>query len=778
MATLPDVTSLSRPSGSSAGRGSAGYGAPAFARPIAPVDPVKISGVEAPVVDTGAGLRAVGQGIEKAASAAAYAYGQEQVVQRRLDEAGADATYITQASKIKLAIDQSNDINQINSFKEQLSQLPEQASANLPEDQREYYRLKQSKYVADGLAHADGRIYNITRDGDIAATNDTLKNLAEAYATGDKQTRAYSHETAGLLYEQLAAKGYYGADEIRKKQNDWSVNAVKAQKELLPPSERISALGGVLPGKIEAGDLPPQAVGLLNAISAPESDGKYNARYPGGTFDNFSAHPKIRSVIPNGPHAGETSDAAGRYQFLSSTWYGKNGGPGVAQSIGATDFSPESQDRGAWFLAQRDYKARTGSDLNADLQKNGLTPEIVSALGDTWEGLKVNPKKALAAYNATMSGKVDVTAAMDSGDADASVLPVDTRLLMLRQAIAEDTKINNQQVQNQKFLERDIRADIDMVAVSGIPMDRLRDRVQATFGPDAVKQLDTDREQAGLYFTATSNMKTASNADLDSLTLPLAPTPGSPSYVQQAKYYDDALKQIGLIRKARAEDPAGYVDDSFDQVKAAKSAVDPNNLSSFRGVVNARIAAQDALGIPRGFQAVMSTEEAKHYATLLRPFSRGQAEIGGQEEQANQIAQEIQQKYGEHARDAWRRINMQATLKTNLASIVADAVSAAAEGQPVNVNTPQNAERAQFDRDQSRAAAIAGETAPIQAPQQTAATPPGGQYATPVDKLRAHPELIEVFVGKYGVKAVPEDMRNLLNVDQQALIKNNPLGSK
>jgi muramidase (phage lysozyme) len=776
MATLPDVTSLSRPSGSSAGRGSAGYGAPAFARPIAPVDPVKISGVEAPVVDTGAGLRAVGQGIEKAASAAAYAYGHEQVVQRRLNEAGADATYITQASKIKLAIDQSNDINQINSLKEQLSQLPEQASANLPEDQREYFKIKQSKYVADGLAHADGRIYNITRDGDIAATNDTLKNLAEAYATGDKQTRAYSHETAGLLYEQLAAKGYYGAEQIRKFQDEWSVNAVKAQKELLPPSERISALGGVLPGKIVAGDLPPQAVGLLNAIGAPESNGKYNVRFTangGTTFDDLSNHPNIPERILSGPNAGKTSTAAGRYQFIKSTWDSI-----PAEFKGDGSFKEENQDRAAWFLAQRDYKARTGSDLNADLQKNGLTPEIVAALGDTWEGLKVNPKKALAAYNATMSGKVDVTAAMDSGDADASVLPVDTRLLMLRQAIAEDTKINNQQIQNQKFLEKDIRADIDMVAVSGIPMDGLRDRVQATFGPDAVKQLDTDREQAGLYFTATSNMKTATNAELDSLTLPLAPTPGSPSYAQQAKYYDDALKQIGLIRKARAEDPAGYVDDSFDQVKAAKSAVDPNNLSSFRGVVNARIAAQDALGIPRGFQAVMSSEEAKHYATLLRPFSRGQAELGGQEEQANQIAQEIQQKYGEHARDAWRRINMQATLKSNLASIVADAVSAAAEGQPVNVNTPQNAERAQFDRDQSRAAAIAGETAPIQAPQQTAATPPGGQYATPVDKLRAHPELIEIFVGKYGVKAVPEDMRDLLTVDQQALINNNPLGSK
>lgn len=777
MPTLPDVTSLGRPSGSGAGRGSAGFGAPAFARPIAPIDPIKSAPVEAPVVDTGAGLRAVGQGLERAASAGAYAYGQDLAMQRRLDEASADASYIMGSAKINQKIKVSTDINEINSLKDELQQLPDQAAASLPEDQREFFRLKQSRYVANELSHADTRIYTLTRNSDVAATQGTLKELSNAYATApDDKTRAYIHDTAGTLYDQLAAKGYYTPEQIQEYKNTWTIDGVKDRIYLLPPGQRIISLGGVLPGKIVAGDLPPQAVGLLNAIAAPESNGKYNVRYTangGTTFDDLSDHPNMPELILTGPKAGKYSTAAGRYQFIKSTW---DHIPTEVKGDGS--FKEENQDHAAWFLAQKDYKARTGGDLNTALATNGLTPEIMSALGNTWEGLKVNPRKALASYNATMSGKADVTAAMDSGDADASVLPVDTKLRMLQQAIADDNKITNEQLQNHRFLEKDIKSDIDMVATSGIPMDGLRDKVQATFGPEAVKQLDTDREQAGLYFTATSGMKTASNAELDALTLPLTPTPGSPLYPQQAKYYDDAIKQVGLIRKARAEDPAGYVDDAFDQVKAAKSSVDPNNPMSFRGVVSARIAAQDSLGIPRGFQAVMSTEEAKHYATLLRPFSRGQEQLGGQGEQAIQIAQEIQQKYGEHARDAWRRINMQVTLKDKLADIVADAVSAAAEGQPVNVNTPQNAERAQFDRDQSRAAAIAGETVRPQAPQQNAATPPGGQYATPIDKLRAHPELIEVFVGKYGVKAVPEDMRDLLSADQQALIKNNPLGSK
>lgn len=129
---------------------------------------------------------------------------------------------------------------------------------------------------------------------------------------------------------------------------------------------------------------------LLNAIAGPESAGRYDIRYDGGAgakINDFSRHP---GIFVQGP-AGKTS-AAGRYQFTKSTW------DGVPKSI-APDFTPQSQDNAAWYVANRDYKANTGRDLTTDLQQRGFGPHIVAGLGSTWRGLADNPRKAAQWYN-------------------------------------------------------------------------------------------------------------------------------------------------------------------------------------------------------------------------------------------------------------------------------------------------------------------------------------------------------------------------------------------
>jgi hypothetical protein len=100
----------------------------------------------------------------------------------------------------------------------------------------------------------------------------------------------------------------------------------------------------------------------------------------GKTFSDYSGHPNIAVPIEQGPNAGKSSSAAGRYQFLGSTW------GDIANRYGLPDFSPTSQDQGAWALANENYRKTTGGDLATDLQA-GKVQQVAEALSPTWTSL-------------------------------------------------------------------------------------------------------------------------------------------------------------------------------------------------------------------------------------------------------------------------------------------------------------------------------------------------------------------------------------------------------
>lgn len=152
-------------------------------------------------------------------------------------------------------------------------------------------------------------------------------------------------------------------------------------------------------------ELSPVARALLETIAGPESKGDYNVIYGGGKFTDYADHPRQFVEITSGPNKGQYSSAAGKYQFLGSTWDDQ------AAKLGLTDFSPASQDAAAWNLAQETYKAKTGRSLLADLDA-GDTSRIPAALKGQWTSLPGGIEQGITgsafanAYAANLGGKL------------------------------------------------------------------------------------------------------------------------------------------------------------------------------------------------------------------------------------------------------------------------------------------------------------------------------------------------------------------------------------
>jgi muramidase (phage lysozyme) len=140
-------------------------------------------------------------------------------------------------------------------------------------------------------------------------------------------------------------------------------------------------------GQVATADrtLPQVGQTLLNSVGGSESKNSYNVLYGGSTFSDYSKFPDWAGKQVGTDAQGNPimTHAAGRYQFEPGTW------SDASTALGLTDFSPASQDKAAWWLAQRDYRGRTGRDLTTDLQMHDPKVDalIRRNLSPTWTSL-------------------------------------------------------------------------------------------------------------------------------------------------------------------------------------------------------------------------------------------------------------------------------------------------------------------------------------------------------------------------------------------------------
>lgn len=123
----------------------------------------------------------------------------------------------------------------------------------------------------------------------------------------------------------------------------------------------------------------PNIQKFLDLLSAAEhtTEHGYNTSFGGSRFDSLTDHPRERRPFTQTDGKRNTSSAAGRYQFLESTW------DDVAKRLGLDDFSPRNQDLGALELIRRNGAIE-------DIKKGDFATAIKKT-GKTWASLPSSP---------------------------------------------------------------------------------------------------------------------------------------------------------------------------------------------------------------------------------------------------------------------------------------------------------------------------------------------------------------------------------------------------
>ncbi len=154
-----------------------------------------------------------------------------------------------------------------------------------------------------------------------------------------------------------------------------------AQKNLiynLGTRQRVHrAIGGPTSWPVRGAKYQTQTPGwqkLSSAIRFGEGtlgDRGYTTMFTGAQFSDFDEHPRI--INTSGPYS---SDAAGAYQFLSTTYQP------IADLLGLNDFSPHSQERAARHLVEE-----KGIDPDAPIETIEEFAQVMAALAPTWSSL-------------------------------------------------------------------------------------------------------------------------------------------------------------------------------------------------------------------------------------------------------------------------------------------------------------------------------------------------------------------------------------------------------
>lgn len=134
----------------------------------------------------------------------------------------------------------------------------------------------------------------------------------------------------------------------------------------------------------------PYIRALMRTITASEAnvDRPYAVLYGGQYISNLSRHPSRCVPIVAGPNLGNCTTAAGRYQFINTTWYDKASRyhPRPSGFLFWKQYSFEPQYQDAVVYAWLNDKQAWGMDISEQLRQ-GKLDRVLRRLSGTWTSL-------------------------------------------------------------------------------------------------------------------------------------------------------------------------------------------------------------------------------------------------------------------------------------------------------------------------------------------------------------------------------------------------------
>ncbi len=366
----------------------------------------------------------------------------------------------------------------------------------------------------------------------------------------------------------------------------------KYNKAYVEGSDKVRANLAVRNGETFGGKnvtvegVPPEGAAFLNVIKGGESSGAYNVINGGATFSDYSHHPK------EGLH-GDHGITAGAYQFLPSTW---------ARVLKANpdikDFSPASQDKGAWWLAQDDYRRKSGGrDLVTDLKSKdaNVLAGVRRTLSSTWEALRPMGDGNFA--NAVANGKTtfdrDFNDFSNAPDYVKRLSPED------RQDLSDliDREQSKQGVDLKTGIEIATQNGPAAITNTGTYSGHVPSASEfaAAYGAGEGAQRYAAFQSSMNVATQVHGFQTASESDIAQAVQAATPTQTGDGAAVETRAYNDISTAAKQTIEAREKDPVSYVRQAFPNVD--KAWADGAQNGDFQPAIAATMSAKSQLGI-------------------------------------------------------------------------------------------------------------------------------------------------------------------------------------